>query len=65
MVIIIMKKLLPHINLILLLVALTLFILTRYNPGILSMSFYMVIMYLFFACSFIVTIIAIVQNRRE
>ena len=60
-----MKKLMPHINLILILVALTLFILTRYNPGILNMGFYKTIMYMVFASSFIVTIIAMVQNRKE
>lgn len=60
-----LKKLMPHINLILLIVALTLFILTRFNPGILNMGFYTVCMYLFFASSLIVTIILIAKNRRE
>ena len=59
-----LKKLMPHINLILIIVALTLFILTWFNPGILNMGFYTVFMYLFFASSLIVTIIAIAQNRK-
>ncbi len=59
-----MKKIMPHINLILFIVALTLFILTWFNPGILNMGVYSVFMYLFFASTLVVTIIAIAQNRK-
>ena len=60
-----LRKIIPHINLILIIVTLTMFILTRYNPGILNMAFYSVCMYLFFASSFILTIITLIRNSRE
>ena len=58
------KKIMPHITLILFIVSLTLFILTKFNPGILNLGFYNVCMYLFFASVLISSIVSIAANRK-
>lgn len=59
------KKLIPHIFLILTLVALTMFILTQFNPGILFMDFYKVCMYAFCIVALIASGLLIAYSRRD
>ncbi len=59
------KKLMPHICIILALVTITLFILTQFNPGINDLGFYAACVYLFGVSAIIVSGIMIFQNRRD
>ncbi len=59
------KKLIPHICLILALVTLTLFILTQFNPGISYMDIYKVCTYAFCIIAIIASGYLIAYTRRE
>lgn len=61
----IIKKLIPHIFLILTMVTLTLFILTQYNPGISFMDFYKVCMYAFCIVALIAAGLLIAYTRKD
>lgn len=58
------KKLIPHICIILSLVMLTLFILVQFNPGIFDSTFFTIILYLFCAVALITSGLLIAYNRR-
>lgn len=58
------RRLIPHICIVLALVMLTLFILVQFNPGIGASSFYTIFMYAFFAVAFITSGLLIAANRR-
>lgn len=59
------KRLMPHICIIAVLVTLTLLILSGFNPGIYMMDFYAVCMYVCCAAALIVSGILIYQNRKR
>lgn len=60
-----MKRLIPHICIVLALVVLTLFILVQFNPGIADSSFYIVCMYAFCAAALVTSGVLIASNRRN
>jgi hypothetical protein len=59
------KRLIPHICIILALVTLTLFILVQFNPGISVTSFYTITVYAFCAVALVASGILIAFNRRD
>lgn len=59
------KRLIPHICIVLALVALTLFILVQFNPGISASSFYTTIMYAFFIVALLTAGILVANTRRD
>jgi hypothetical protein len=60
-----LRKLIPHICIILTLVSLTMFILTQYNPGINDSDFYSVIMYASCISALITSGVLLALNRRS
>jgi hypothetical protein len=60
-----MKRLIPHICIVLGLVVLTLFILVQFNPGIAVSSFYTIAMYAFCIAAFVTSGVLIASNRRN
>ena len=61
----IIKRLIPHICIILGLVSLTLLILVQFNPGILDMSFFSIITYAFCGIALIASGVLIALQRKE
>ena len=59
------KRLIPHICIVLALLTLTLFILVQFNPGISATSFYTLSMYAFFMVSLITAGLLIAANRKR
>jgi hypothetical protein len=62
---IIIKKLIPHICIILTLVTLTLFILVQFNPSIIASDFFSIMLYLFCGFSLAASGLLIAYNRRS
>lgn len=60
----IIKRLIPHICIVLALVMLTLFILVQFNPGIGASSFYTIFMYIFCVVALITSGVLIAANRK-
>ena len=59
-----LKRLIPHICIVLALVTTTLFILAQFNPGIAVSSFYTVCMYAFCAAALVTSAMLIAYNRK-
>lgn len=59
------KKLVPHLCIILAIVMLTLLILAQFNQFVLSTDFYSIIMYAFFGLVFITSGLLIALQRKE
>jgi len=59
------KRIVPHICIILAILMLTLLILEMYNPWIISTDFFMVIMCLFFAAVFVTCGLLIAYNKKQ